>query len=186
MRGIEPYYVKNARSSLDHSHVLLLEQRNLEGAKAVLHRLLQKVFMRIRSYEKLTCHISVKIKFRDPKTKSTSYFYNVSDISATDNTLKLTVALETLFKELPRACQKLEPIAVGVNLTSLSQAQDAAYDLFTEKHNANEVKLNKALDILSLKYGKNTIYFAGAHAAFKDAPIRIAFNHIPEMVVEED
>jgi DNA polymerase IV len=150
-----------------------------------LHRL-QKAAMRMRSYELLTSHISVKIKFRDPKTKATSRFYNESDISTTDNTLKLTDALEALLKELPRACQKLEPVAVGVNFTALSNIQDTAYDLFTEKPNANEAKLNKALDILNLKYGKNTIYFAGAHAALKDAPMRIAFNHIPDMVVEED
>jgi|GEM_PF-4790217 len=67
-------------------HVLPLEQRNLEGAKAVLHRLLQKAVMRMPSYELLTSHISVKIKFYDPKTKSTSRFHNKSDISATDNT----------------------------------------------------------------------------------------------------
>jgi len=186
LRGIEPYYVKNARSSLGHSHVLPPEQRNIDGAKAVLHRLLQKAAMRMRSYELLTSHISVKIKLRDPKTKANSRFYNESDISATDNTLKLTDALEALLKKLPKACHKLEPIAVGVNFTVLSHVQDAAYDLFTTKPNANEAKLNKALDILNLKYGKNTIYFAGAHAALKDAPMRIAFNHIPDMVVEED
>lgn len=186
LRGIEPYYVKNARSSLGHSHVLPPEQRTVDGAKAVLHRLLQKAAMRMRSYELLTSHISVKIKFRDPITKATSRFYNDSDISTTDNTLKLIDALEALMKALPKSCQKLEPVAVGVNFTELSHAQEAAYDLFTEKPNVNEAKLNKALDILNLKYGKNTIYFAGAHAALKDAPMRIAFNHIPDMVVEED
>ncbi len=186
LRGIEPYYVKNARSSLGHSHVLPPEQRTIDGAKAVLHRLLQKAAMRMRSYELLTSHISVKIKFRDTKSKETVRFYHESDISATDNTLKLTDALEALLKGLPKAYQKLEPVAVGVNFTALSNVQDAAYDLFTEKPNANEVKLNKALDMLNLKYGKNTIYFAGAHAALKDAPMRIAFNHIPDMVVEED
>ncbi len=186
LRGIEPYYVKNARSSLGHSHVLPPEQRTIHGAKAVLHRLLQKAAMRMRSYDLLTSHISVKIKLRDPKSKTLSRFYNESDISATDNTLKLTDALEGLFKGLSKACEKLEPIAVGVNFTALSNVQDAAYDLFTQKSNASEVKLNKALDILNLKYGKNTVYFAGAHDALKDAPMRIAFNHIPDMVIEED
>jgi DNA polymerase IV len=186
LRGIEPYYVKNARSSLGHSHVLPPEQRNLAGAKAVLHRLLQKAAMRMRSYDLLTSHISIKIKFRDNKTKETSRFYNESGISATDNTLALTDALEALFKALPRAYEKIDPIAVGVNFTALSNVQDAAYDLFAEKPSANEKKLNKALDILNLKYGKNTVYFAGAHDALKDAPMRIAFNHIPDLVVEED
>jgi DNA polymerase IV len=186
LRGIEPFYVKNSRSSLGHSHVLPPEQRSIAGAKAVLHRLLQKAAMRMRSYDLLTSHISIKIKFRHNKTKAISRFYNESGISATDNTLALTDALEALFKALPRAHEKIDPIAVGVNFTALSNVQDAAYDLFAEKPSANEKKLNKALDILNLKYGKNTVYFAGAHDALKDAPMRIAFNHIPDLVVEED
>ncbi len=169
LRGIEPFYVKNSRSSLGHSHVLPPEQRSIDGAKAVLHRLLQKAAMRMRSYDLLTSHISVKIKLRNPKTKETARFDNESDISATDDTRQLTDALEALFKALPRACQNNEPIAVGVNFTALSNVQDAAYDLFTQKPSANEAKLNKALDILNLKYGKNTVYFAGAHDALKDA-----------------
>ncbi len=186
LRGIEPHYVKNARSSLGHSHVLPPEQRTIEGAKAVLHRLLQKTAMRMRSYDLLTSHISVKIKLRDPKAKVTSRFYNESDISATDDTHQLIDALEALFKALPRACKNIVPIAVGVNFTALTNSYDTAYDLFTEKPSENEKKLNKALDILNLKYGKNTVYFAGAHDALKAAPMRIAFNHVPDLVVEED
>jgi DNA polymerase IV len=186
LRGIEPFYVKNNRSSLGHSHVLPPEQRNIAGAKAVLHRLLQKAAMRMRSYGLLTSYISIKIKFRDNKTKQLARFNHESGISATDNTLTLTDALEALFKGLPRAYEKIDPIAVGVNFSALSNVQDAAYDLFAEKPSINEKKLNKALDILNLKYGKNTVYFAGAHDALKDAPMRIAFNHIPDLVVEED
>ena len=46
--------------------------------------------------------------------------------------------------------------------------------------------LFRSLDILNLKYGKNTVYFAGAHDALKDAPMRIAFNHIPDLVIEDE
>ena len=186
LRGIEPFYVKNARSSLGHSHVLPPEQRTMEGAKAVLHRLLQKAAMRMRSYSLLTAHISVKIKLKNPKTKEMTRFYKESDVSATDNTLELTDALEALFYDLSRACLKLEPTAVSVNFTALSDVNEAAYDLFAAKPNAAEKKLNAALDKLNLKYGKNTVYLGGAHAALKNAPMRIAFTHIPDLVVEED
>ena len=186
LRGIEPFYVKNARSSLGHSHVLPPEQRNIEGAKAVLHRLLQKAAMRMRSYNLLTAHMSVKIKLKNPKTKEMTRFYKESDVSATGNTLELTDALEALFHALPRAYAKLEPTAVSVNFTALSNVNEAAYDLFAAKPNAAEKKLNAALDMLNLKYGKNTVYWGGAHAALKNAPMRIAFNHIPDLVVEED
>lgn len=179
LRGIEPYYVKNARSSLGHSHVLPPEQRNIAGAKAVLHRLLQKAAMRMRSYALLTTRISIKVKFRDHPS-----FYGESGISATDNTLSLIQSLETLWQRYPQ--HLTEPIAVGVSFSGLSNINEAAYDLFAEKPAEAEKKLNKAMDVLNQKYGKNTVYFAGAHDALKSAPMRIAFNHIPDMVVEDD
>jgi DNA polymerase IV len=186
LRGIEPYYVKNARSSLGHSHVLPPELRNHAGAKSVLHRLLQKAAMRMRSYDLLTSFISIKIKLRHSKSKEIARFYKESAITATDNSLKLTESLEMLLHEFSEINTKFEPIAVGVNFSHLSNANEYVADLFAEKPSATEKKLNKALDILNLKYGKNTVYFAGAHGALKDAPMRIAFNHIPDLVVEED
>ena len=184
LRGIEPYYVKNARSSLGHSHVLPPEQRNIAGAKAVLHRLLQKAAMRMRSYDLLTSHISVKIKLRHSKTKEIARFYNESAITATDNSLKLTECLETLFIQTELIDSNFDPIAVGVNFGALVNANEYMDDLFAEKPSATEKKLNKALDILNLKYGKNTIYFAGAHSALGSAPMRIAFNYVPDITVE--
>jgi DNA polymerase IV len=186
LRGIEPYYVKNARSSLGHSHVLPPEQRNIAGAKAVLHRLLQKAAMRMRSYDLLTSHISIKIKLRHSKTKESARFYNESAIRSTDNSLKLTESLETLLQEFANVDTNFDPIAVGVNFGALSNTNGYVDDLFAEKPSATEKKLNKALDILNLKYGKNTVYFAGAHDALKAAPMRIAFSHVPDLVIEED
>jgi DNA polymerase-4 len=179
LRGIEPIYIKNARSSLGHSHVLPPDQRNVDGAKAVLHRLLQKAAMRMRSYELLTTQISIKVKLRNQPS-----FYCESAISATDSTLTLVQALETLWQQFPHA--QVEPIAVGVNFSGLTSVEETAYDLFAIKPTETEKKLNKALDVLNLKYGKNTVYFAGAHQALKDAPMRIAFNHIPNLIVEDD
>lgn len=179
LRGLEPHYVKNTRSSLGHSHVLPPAQRNITGAKAVLHRLLQKAAMRLRSYELLASHLKIKVKFRDHPS-----FNADSHISPTDDTITLTSALETLWKQYPK--HKDAPIAIGVNFGSLVQAQEVAQDLFTQKPSVAQQKLNTALDKLNLKYGKNTVYLGGAHEALKDAPMRIAFNHIPSLVVESD
>lgn len=179
LRGLEPYYVKNARSSLGHSHVMPPEQRNEAGARAVLHRLLQKACMRMRSYELLASHISVKVKFREaPSWKMES------DISATDNTLRLIEALETFLQHYPKT--QHEPFAVGVNFSGLLTAEEVARDLFQVEPLENEKKLSQAMDTLNLKFGKNTIYFGGAHDALKDAPMRIAFTHIPDLKVEGD
>ncbi|MDG1097006.1 MAG: hypothetical protein P8N23_05255 [Methylophilaceae bacterium] len=37
---------------------------------------------------------------------------------------------------------------------------------------------------MNFKHGKNTVYLGGAHEALKDAPMRIAFNHIPNLVIK--
>jgi len=179
LRGLEPYYVKNARSSLGHSHVMPPEQRNEAGAKAVLHRLLQKACMRMRSYDLLASRISVKVKFRNQPS-----WLMESAISPTENTLRLIEALEAFLQHYPQG--KSEPYAVGVSFSGLVTADEVARDLFQVEPLENERKLNKAIDQLNLKFGKNTIYFGGAHDALKDAPMRIAFNHIPDLVVEGD
>jgi len=179
LRGLEPYYVKNARSSLGHSHVLPPEQRNEAGVRAVLHRLLQKACMRMRSYDLLASRVSAKVKFRNMPSWNME-----SAISPTDNTLQLIDALEQFLQHYPNT--KHEPYAVGVSFSALVTAEEAARDLFQIKPLENVKKLNKAIDTLNLKFGKNTIYFGGAHDALKDAPMRIAFNHIPDLVIEGD
>ena len=75
---------------------------------------------------------------------------------------------------------------MGIFFSGLKTADEVAQDLFQIAPLEHEKKLNKAIDALNLKYGKNTIYYAGAHDALKDAPMRIAFNHIPDLVVEGD
>lgn len=180
LRGIEPYYVKNSRSSLGHSHVLPPDQRNYLGVKAVLHRLLQKASMRMRSYELLTSSISVKVRFRNAPSWGME-----SRISPTDNTLKLIQALETFLQYYPEG-KMLEPVKVGVSFSSLKTVDEVARDLFEIKPLESEKKLNTAIDRLNMKYGKNTVYFGGAHDALKYAPMRIAFNHIPDPTIEGD
>lgn len=112
LRGIEPYYVKNTHSRFDHSHVLPPEQLTYYGAKAVLHRLLQKACMRLRSYELLTLNISIKVKFCHHAS-----FNAESACAATDNSRTLTESLETLFQQYPRHDDP--PCAVGVSFTGL-------------------------------------------------------------------
>lgn len=178
LRGIEPHTVKNARSSLGHSHVLPPEHRNVTGAKAVLHKLLQKAAMRMRSYALLATRMQIKIKLKDR-----GRFVRDTQLSATDNILTLTEALETFLLQVPK---RMEPVAVGVQLSGLTHMAETSGDLFAEKPVKQTEKLNAALDKLNLKYGKNTVYLGGAHAALEDAPMRIAFQHIPDLIMESD
>jgi DNA polymerase-4 len=41
-----------------------------------------------------------------------------------------------------------------------------------------------AMDALNRAHGKNAVYFASAHHALDAAPMRIAFNRIPDLETE--
>jgi len=45
-------------------------------------------------------------------------------------------------------------------------------------------KLLAAIDALNGKHGKNTVYFASAQVGLDHAPMRIAFNRIPDFESE--
>lgn len=176
LRGLELYEIKNDRSSLGHSHVLPPELRTHMAALSVLHRLLQKACMRLRSYKLHTSMISVRVKFLNRPT-----WVAESGCSATDDTLILTHALEQLWQTYPK--RKAIPYAVGISFTGLGNHEGRSLDLF-EPDTIQSEKLNRALDNLNLRYGKNTVYFGGAHNALSYAPLRIAFNHIPDLDIE--
>ena len=179
LRGIELPLVKHDRGSLGHSHVLPPELRTRTAALSVLHRLLQKACMRLRSYELHASAISVKVKFINHPS-----WVAESACSPTDDTLALTHALEQLWQTYP--ARKITPYAVGISFNGLVELGGRALDLFFPAANETKKKLDTALDKLNLRYGKNTVYFGGAHNALNNAPMRIAFNHIPDLSVEDD
>ena len=79
------------------------------------------------------------------------------------------------------------PATGAVALTALDDAAHQTLNLFSDGHTqAQHDKLNAALDAINLRYGKNSLYFGGAHRALAVAPMRIAFQHIPDLEVEGD
>jgi DNA polymerase-4 len=179
LRGLESWEVERPRSSLGHSHVLPPELRSPKGALSVLHRLLQKAGMRLRHYGLYASSIRVSIKFMDEPGWSAE-----STCTATDDTLQLTQALNTLWQRFPDDAPP--PYKVGVLLGKLGEPQDQTLPLFQRQRRKSQHSLDKALDMLNMRYGKNTVYFGGAHNALKNAPMRIAFNHIPDPLLEGD
>ncbi|MEO8418985.1 MAG: DNA polymerase [Methylophilaceae bacterium] len=179
LRGLEIFDVKNDRNSLGHSHVLPPELRTPHAALSVIHRLLQKACMRLRSYALHTTAIQVKVKFLNRPS-----WVAENACSPTDDTLQLTQHLNQLWQRFP--AHKATPYAVGVSFTNLVEPNERALDLFQPVAGKIENKLDTALDKLNMRYGKNTVYFGGAHNALNNAPMRIAFNHIPDLTVEND
>ncbi len=164
------------RASVGHSHVLPPALRTTEASFAVLHRLLQKAATRLRNYGLLASGMHVSVKYLNGERWS-----NDISFTETQDTVQLIRAFTELWKR--RNVIKASPLAVGITLFKLSEEKYHTLSLFnTEKLEA----FNKAIDKLNTRYGKNTVYFAGAHNYLTAAPMRIAFTHIPDLAVESD
>lgn len=181
LRGEEMMAAESRRASVSHSHVLPPELRNDAAAHSVLHRLLQKAAMRLRSYALIAGNLHVRVKYRDATTWRAD-----QPVDPTADTLAFLHALDVLWRQRPK---KRTPFAVGVALTHLDDAAHRSRDLFdAEGGHSQEAhdRLNAVIDAVNLRYGRNALYFGGAYRTLAAAPMRIAFQHIPDLDTEAD
>jgi DNA polymerase-4 len=101
-----------------------------------------------------------------------------ASFGVTNDTATLLRVLEALWRRYPQD-SFLEPQAVGVVLAHLEDAAGVTLSMFDEDRHL----LNEVLDAVNLRYGKNALYFGGAHHAIEKGPPRIAFNHIPNQAL---
>ncbi len=176
LRGEQVWIPPTKKSTIGHSHVLPPEQRLDDAAYAVIHRLLQKAAVRLRTYGLMTGAIRIYLRYVGDKTWA-------SDMSflPTDDTIQLLQAFTELWKQKPQT--RAKPLAVGVTFFKLTEKDQTNLTLFEEGRSRNA--LNETIDQLNLRYGKNMVYFGGAHRALDSAPMRIAFNHIPDPTIED-
>jgi DNA polymerase-4 len=175
-----PYFESQEGQSIGHGHVLPPAKRNHTDALAVLHRLLQKAAMRLRHSHYYAGAMSVSVDYAD----DTRWSEEVR-LTETQDTLRLTHALNELWMRRPNQFDRRKPLRLGVHLTQLIDTKLHTPDLFEEPTEQKRGKLLAAVDHLNKVLGKNTVYLGGAHGATKDAPMRIAFTRIPEPEIEE-
>lgn len=178
LRGEEVVSLPSQRGSVSHSHVLPPALRTPPAAFSVLHRLLQKAAMRLRSYGCIAGAMRVKIKFRNRTT-----WERQAEFEPTGDTLKLLDVLTSLLRDFPRE-GGAEPLAVAVALSRLDEQENQVRSLFDAGRSHD--KLSQIIDSINLRYGRNSLYFGGAHTALHSAPMRIAFSHIPDLSLEGD
>lgn len=178
LRGEEVVSLPSQRGSVSHSHVLPPALRTPPAAFSVLHRLLQKAAMRLRSYGCIAGAMRVKIKFRNRTT-----WERQAGFEPTGDTLKLLGVLTSLLRDFPRE-GGAEPLAVAVALSRLNEQENQVRSLFDAGRSHD--KLSQIIDSINLRYGRNSLYFGGAHTALHSAPMRIAFSHIPDLSLEGD
>ena len=73
---------------------------------------------------------------------------------------------------------------VGIILSNLLAASGHTADLFEHEKEQSRSRLNSAVDLLNQTFGKNSVYFGGAHGETSYAPMRIAFTRIPNPKLE--
>jgi len=167
-------------NTVGHGHVLPPHLRHADAALAVLHRLLQKAAMRLRHTGHYAGALHLSVRYRDGSDWGDSRRFN-----ETQDTLHFTHTLNALWSARPLAHRKLAPLQVGVILSALLESSAHTGDLFGAEQENTRARLNSAVDTLNKTFGKNSVYFGGAHGATDYAPMRIAFTRIPEPELEE-
>jgi len=178
LRGKDVRPAPQEHRTVGHSHVLPPSLRNETAALAVLHRLLQKAAMRLRHMGLYAGGLHVSMRHRAGRGWSDELRFN-----ETQDTLQFTHALTQIWERRPGRGRA--PFQVGVVLFNLVELPGHTPDLFTHEEEQARGRLHDVVDALNRAYGKNTVYFGGAHGATSYAPMRIAFTRIPQPEIEE-
>lgn len=178
LRGAEVSGPETRRASVSHSHVLPPDMRAEPAACSVLHRLLQKAATRLRSYDLIAGNVHLRLTWRDDQVWRAD-----QRVDHTADTRVFLHAFDILWRQRPR--RKVQLLAVGIALTDLDDAAHRTRDLFAAADDSHD-KLNDVIDAINQRYGRNALYFGGAHRALGSTPMRIAFQHVPDLVVEGD
>ena len=180
IRGREIPAVAVSNQTIGHSHVLPPKFRTTPGALSVMHRLLQKAAMRLRSIDHYAGSLGISLDYLDG--------YSWRDelrLTETQDTIEMTSALSLLWARGPGKLRPGGPLRVGVLLGRLRPSSCHTPDLFYSERNEARQRLFGAVDEVNRVFGNGSVYFAGAHGATDTAPMRISFTTIPKPEDEE-
>jgi DNA polymerase-4 len=179
------------QKSISHSHVLSPELRTIEGAYAVLHKLLHKAAMRLRTARMWTTNLGLHIGYVVPKQSATkqhhsgisqsSWSRQMALIECQDNQT-LVEAFKRLWEQRPQGPDHQKPFYVGVALSNLVPDHLHTLSLFSGlESESRRARIAITMDALNHKYGSNTVMSASMLLAGAAAPTRIAFTSIPDL-----
>lgn len=177
LRGDDYADVPTHRRTVGHSHVLAPEFRSDLGARGVLVRLIHKAASRLRrlGYWARRMKLSLSYQYGWPKWQAAAY------LSRCQDTPSMLRAFEELWSQRPPGGI---PLKVGVVLWDFASDSNTALPLFPEER--RDLRATKAMDAINERVGPNSVYFASMHEAREQAPMRIAFTHIPDITAESE
>lgn len=171
LRGEPQHEADNDTQSISHSSVLAPELRNPEDAFAVLSRLVQKAAMRLRKAGFYAGRLAIGVKYLD----GTRWDADMKLVD-TQDTVTFLHALDKLWLGRPGGRRTI--LQVGMAYGDLVSEAKHSGSLFACEDRSKS--LYAALDQLNARFGKQAVYFAGAHRARDRGGLHIAFNHIPD------
>lgn len=184
--GVDPVEPATRRRSMGHAHILPPKYRNLDGAYAILTRLLCKAAMRCRRdgyfAHRLRAHVSFESKLS---------WIDEIELPGVNDTPSVVEHLERLWMRGPGRWAEVAgvnegfstPKKVSVDLGGLASSSSTPGNLFPGADRPQ--RLSAALDAINLKFGpkigRNAIY-PGSMAAVAAYVMddKIAFGRIPE------
>jgi DNA polymerase IV len=171
LRGEPQHESESDTQSISHSSVLAPALRNPRDAFAVLNRLVQKAAMRLRKAGFHAGRLSIGLKYLDGSRWDADM-----KLVDTQDTVIFLHALDKLW--LGRPADQRRILQVGMAYSDLVSEAKHSGSLFASEDRSRSLYL--ALDKLNARFGKQAVYFAGAHEARDRGGMHIAFNHIPD------
>jgi len=164
LRGYELEIEVTEGKTLGHSHVLSPDKRTDAGCREVLLRLMQKASARLRSNGLVASGLGVYINAFEKSWQAHTTF------DATSDTIRLNAELLRLWEKRDYA----KPRGVGMVFTNMRKANEVTPSLFDQE--ADRTQMNRAVDEMNQRFGKNSVYLASVHNAKDSASEKIAFN----------
>jgi len=187
LRGMEIPTELSTRRSISHSHMLPPDSRSPAKAWGILCKLLHKGCERMRAYGMLAGSLMLHIRFLQGET-----WVMEAPIPETDSTLRLMTLLGRLWRERPDSRQPL--LKVGMVLQKLCEKNNFTPQLpgisGEPEQDVQEIakhqRLDQTLDELRSRYGRQVIFLGSVQQVRNAAPMRIAFDYIPDVKLDTD
>jgi DNA polymerase-4 len=180
LRGFDVPDKPTRTRTVGHGHVLPPELRNEEGARSVLVRLVHKAAARLRKGGHWAGRVVLYVDYPgDVQLGWRSSGWGADRrIGHSQDTFTLLKTAEELWATRPPG----KPIKVNVTFADLAPATAATPSMFD--HDAKMTELSHVMDQVNRAFGPNSVYLGSMFGRTQNAPMRIAFTHIPDEETE--
>jgi DNA polymerase-4 len=175
LRGEDVPEKRTVRRTIGHGHVLPPMLRGPEQAWGVMVRLVHKAAARLRKAVHYTARVTITIRYADEDGGSWQATHAVPPCQ---DTFSLMKAVEAMWAARPAG----NPFQLHVVFTHLTPVPCSTPSLF--EHDQRMADLSHAMDKVNRACGPNSVYLGSMFGRTQNAPMRIAFTHIPDEETE--